>query len=515
MTLSSSEVEAVLRLPRAEKEKLLPDIEARARARAAKAEEARRAGFAASIAQVRERCRTLAGFVREAWHVLEPDAPLIWNWHLDALCMHLEAITFGQITRLLANVPPGSSKSMIVSVMWQAWEWGPCGLSSLRYLTTSFNEIPVKRDTRKTRDLIASEWYQSLWPEIALSRSGETSFANTNTGTREGVPFGSLTSQRGDRLIIDDPHSTETAESPSDREKTTRRFREGAQNRLNDQTKSAIVVIMQRLHENDISGVIENLGMDYVRLILPMEFEVARRCRTSIGFVDPRTQEGELLDPVRFPREAVEKLKRDMGSYAYAGQYQQRPAPREGGMFKRSWFEIVDEIPVAATRKVRAWDLGATEGGGDPTVGLKASRTPSGMFYVEDVRREQAGPAGVERLIVSTASQDGTGVTIRLPQDPGAAGKAYAATLVTKLAGYPVKVVAPTGAKETRATPAAAQAEAGNIKLLRGPWNEAFLDEICAFPSAAHDDQVDTLADAINELALAPPAARRVNVAFG
>ena len=128
------------------------------------------------------------------------------------------------------------------------------------------------------------------------------------------------------------------------------------------------------------------------------------------------------------------------------------------------------------------------------------------MFYIEDVRHERLGPAGVERLIVNTASQDGTACTIRLPQDPGAAGKAYAATLITKLAGYPVKAIAPTGDKATRATPAAAQAEAGNIKILRGPWNDAFLDEVCAFPSAAHDDQVDALADAINELALGPPA---------
>src|ERR1700746_1134533 len=157
-------------------------------------------------------CKSLAGFVREAWHVLEPNATYVHNWHIDAICQHLEAVTDGRINRLLITVPPGSMKSLLVSVFWPAWEWGPKGLRSMRYLATAFNDGPVTRDTRKTRDLILSEWYQSLWPEVQLSRAGETSFGDTSTGTREGVPFGSLTSQRGDRLVIDDPHSVETAE---------------------------------------------------------------------------------------------------------------------------------------------------------------------------------------------------------------------------------------------------------------------------------------------------------------
>jgi hypothetical protein len=174
--------------------------------------------------------------------------------------------------------------------------------------------------------------------DVVLTRTGETSFANSSTGTREGVAFGSLTSQRGDRLIIDDPHSTETAESEAERTATTRKFREGATNRLNDQDKSAIVVVMQRLHEEDISGVIEKFAMGYVHLMLPMEYEPERARENAIGFADPRGDDGELLDPERFPRHVVEGLKRDMGSYAFAGQYQQRPTAREGGLFKRSWF---------------------------------------------------------------------------------------------------------------------------------------------------------------------------------
>ena len=506
--LSQSELERLRTLPIEQRREALALLEIKAEKLRAADAAAKAKALRESAEQIRARCQTLAGFVREAWPILEPNAPLIWNWHLDALCSHLEAVSDGRITRLLVNVPPGTSKSLVVAVMLQAWEWGPKGKASMRYLTTSFNDGPVKRDTRKTRDLIQSDWYRALWPEVVLSRSGETSFANTSTGTREGVAFGSLTSQRADRLLIDDPHSTESAESDADRTTTTRRFREGAQNRLNDQAKSAIIVIMQRLHEKDVSGVIKALSMGYTHLCLPMEFEPDRRCETEIGFKDPRTYEGELLDPVRFPRDVVEKLKRDMGSYAYAGQYQQRPSPREGGMFKRHWFEIVDAIPATAVKQIRCWDLGATEGGGDPTAGVKARRSPEGLFYIEDVVREQAGPAEVERLIKATAARDGVSCPIRIPQDPGAAGKAYAATLIRQLAGYAIRAATVTGDKATRATPASAQAEAGNIKLLRGPWNEAFLNEVTSFPSGSHDDQVDALSDCITELSLAPLAAK-------
>jgi predicted phage terminase large subunit-like protein len=479
-------------------------LDERARREKAQREEQERREFESNLETIRKRCATLAGFVREAWHVLEPEAKYVHNWHIDAICQHLEAVTDGRINRLLVNVPPGSSKSLIVSVMWPAWEWGPCGRRSLRYLATAFNEGPVKRDTRKSRDLIASEWYGRLWPDVRLTRTAETSFANASTGTREGVPFGSLTSQRGDRLIIDDPHSTETAESDTERLNTTRKFREGAVNRLNDQEKSAIVVIMQRLHEQDISGVITSLGMDYVHLMLPMEFDPSRACETAIGFRDPRTDDGQLLDPSRFPRATVDKLERDMGSYAYSGQYQQSPTPRSGGMFQRGDFGIVDAVP-AGGRRVRAWDFAASQQkpGKQPdwTVGIRMLLVKD-TFYIEDVLRGRWSASDVETRLKNTASQDGQGITIRMPQDPGAAGKADSETKIKLLKGYPVIVKPISGDKATRARPASAQAEAGNVKLVRGAWNDTFLSEICSFPNGTFDDQLDAFADALNELAL-------------
>lgn len=468
--------------------------------------EAERERVARDAEKIRAACRTLAGFVREAWPVLHPGTPYIHGWHIDAICAHLEAITDGRINRLLINVPPGTMKSLLVSVFWPAWEW--TFRPELQYLTTSYSEAYVKRDSRRMRDLVSSEWYQALWP-LSLPRTAEISFENSRRGFREGKPFASLTGGRGDRVIIDDPHSTETAESEADRNTAIRVFRESVPTRLNDPERSAIIVIMQRLHEEDVSGQILKLGLGYEHLMLPMEFEPERRCRTSIGFEDPRTEEGELLFPERFPRHVVERDKVPMGSYAVAGQFQQRPAPRSGGMFHRGDFEIVDAVPAGA-RRCRAWDFAATvpKAGKQPdwTVGLRMAYV-GGIFYVEDVRRDRWSPGDVEKNLRATASQDGTGVRIRIPEDPGAAGKADAATKVKLLAGYDVTVVRPTGDKATRAKPASAQAEAGNVKLVRGAWNEAFLDEVCSFPNGHHDDQVDAFADALNELALTPDTA--------
>lgn len=467
---------------------------------AIRAERARREAGA-----VRTRCATLAGFVREAWPVLEPTQPYVHGWHIDAIAEHLTAITEGQINRLLINVPPGTMKSLLAGVLWPAWEWGPRGLPAMRCLGSSYSEDYAKRDTRRMRDLVASDWYRALWPEVELTRAGETEFANSATGFRKGVPFSRLTGGRGDRVIIDDPHSVDGADSEAERSATVRTFRESVPTRLNHPEKSAIVVIMQRLHADDVSGTILSLKLGYEHLMLPMEFEPERRCVTGIGFADPRRHEGELLFPERFPRAVVERDKLPMGAYAVAGQFQQRPAPRSGGLFQRSDFEVVDALPARVTRRVRAWDFAASElrPGRRPdwTVGLKMALA-GGSFYIEDVVRGQWKPAEVERVLANTASQDGPTVAIRIPEDPGAAGKADALTKLKLLRGYPAKAVRPTGEKPLRARPAAAQAEAGNVKLLRGAWNEAFLEEIATFPAGSHDDQVDTLADALNELAL-------------
>lgn len=451
-------------------------------------------------ASIRARCRSFSGFVKEAWPVIEPGTKLRWNWHMEAMCQHLEAITLGRLSPwLIINVPPGSSKSTVVSVLWQAWEWGPCGLRHHRFVSTSFEEGNVKRDTRKTRNLIASDWFQTLWPEVRLTRAAELSFENDGTGTREGVTFAAVTGKRGDRVVIDDPHSLRGAESDAERSRATREFLEGGLNRTNDAESSAMVIVMQRLHEADLTGVLLARDLGFVHLCIPMEFEPERACATPIGWRDPRKEDGELMDPARFPRSAVERQKK-AGEYSWAGQYQQRPSPRGGGMFKRGWFRIIKAAPAKCTW-VRGWDLAATKSTGAAyTAGVRMGRTPDGQYVIDHVVRTQGTAADVERLLVNTARQDGRDVRGSIPQDPGQAGKAQVQYLIRQLAGYAYTASTETGDKETRAEPFAAQAEVGNVMIVEGSWNEAFLEELEGFPSAKFKDQVDAASRAFNEL---------------
>lgn len=451
------------------------------------------------MVKIRARCRSFKQFVREAWHVLEPTNKLKWSWHLDAMCDHLEAITYGRMTPwLIINVPPGSSKSMIVSVLWQAWEWGPCGLRSKRFLTTSFEEGNVKRDTRKTRDLISSEWYQTLWPEVKLVRTAELSFANSDTGTREGVPFHSVMGKRGDTLVIDDPHSLKGAESEIQRNESTRLFLEGGLNRLNDQMTSAIVIVMQRVHETDLTGVLLAHNLGFVHLMIPMEFEPERRCSTPIDWTDPRSYDGELMDPVRMPREAVDKLK-GVSDYSWAGQYQQRPAPREGGLFKVDKIEIRDRAPAGGTL-VRGWDLAGSKRKTSPyTVGVLMKRH-RGVVYVLDVVRIRGTPHEVEELIERIGFEDGIDVLQAHPQDPGQAGLAQKMRIAELLSGLTFRITIESGKKEDRAGPYASQVEAGAVVLVKGVWNGPYIEEMRGFPSGTYKDQVDASSRAYSEI---------------
>jgi predicted phage terminase large subunit-like protein len=465
---------------------------------------------------IRARCKSLYAFVQEFWSVLEPETPFLGGWALKAMCDHLEAVTRGDIQYLLITVPPGMMKSLLVAVFWPAWEWGPAGRPTLRYLTTSFSRPNVIRDNTKMRKLVESEKYQRLWGDKVrpTAKWGEEKFENSATGNREGRAFDSMTGGRGDRVIIDDPHSVKMGESDVQRARVITTFREAIPDRLNDLKRSAIVVIMQRLHAGDVAGTILKLGLPYVHLNLPMEYEPEQHCSAHIGgrlfFTDPRTRPGELLFPERFPRAEVEALKRVKGSYAWAGQYQQRPTAREGGLFKRHWFEgkIIsrDRLPAHVRRRVRSWDFAASEAtpGTSPdwTVGVRMSRDGPD-FYIEHVVRLQATAGVVQRTVKATADVDPTGTVVRIPQDPSQAGKGQVQSYVKALAGYAIRAVLTSGRgdKVARAEPMAIQAEFGHIYLVEAAWNEEFLDEITAFPTGANDDQVDAASDGFDELA--------------
>jgi len=450
----------------------------------------------------REYCRRRLGhFIRRAWHVLEPGQPYVHGWHLDALCEHLEAVTSGQITRLLINIPPGTMKSMASAVFWPAWEWGPIGMPHVRMIGASHEEGLATRDNMKMRRLVQSEWFQSLWPTALVGdQNQKTYFENEATGWRQSCPVRSMTGRRGDRVLWDDPHSVEDSHSDAKLEEANRVFRETLPTRLNNPDRSAIIVVMQRLSERDISGEILSKGLGYEHLCLPMEWEAPRKA-TSIGFVDPRTEVGELLFPERFPREVIDRDKKVMGDYAVAGQLQQRPAPAKGGEFRPDMLGVVDAIPSGVVQWCRGWDLAATEGAGDYTVGARLGRLQDGRFIVASVVREQFATHKRDALIKATADSDGMGQVVQsLPQDPGQAGKGQVLAFAALLLGHALHNSPETGDKVVRARPFASQVNAGNVVMLRAPWNDAFREELRTFPAGLHDDQVDAASRAFQGL---------------
>jgi predicted phage terminase large subunit-like protein len=296
---------------------------------------------------------SLAAFVKAAWHVIEPESPYVHGWHIDFICEHLEAITRGETkddgsfyNRLLVNVPPGTMKSLLIGVFWPAWEWGPKNMPSMRYVCASHSLDLALRDSLRMRRLISDEWYQGHWGDrvkLVGDQNAKGKFETTATGSRQACAFTGITGYRGDRIIIDDPHSVDDANSDAKRKTTTDLFKEAVTSRLNNPEKSAIVVVMQRLHEQDVSGIIlEAGGMGYDHIMLPMRFDPLRAYPTMLGYVDPREEDGELLFPDRFPEAVVDRDEAAMGPYATAGQYAQSPEPRGGGIVQDSWWQLWD-----------------------------------------------------------------------------------------------------------------------------------------------------------------------------
>jgi predicted phage terminase large subunit-like protein len=269
-----------------------------------------------------------------------------------------------------------------------------------------------------------------------------------------------------------------------------------------------MIIIMQRLHQDDPTGHLLARNVDGIRHIcLPGECEGA--------FVSPDELRGRyvdgLLDPDRLGAKVLESLKTALGSYGYAGQILQSPQPRQGAMFQREWFEVVEAAP-AEGEVIRGWDLAASKDKGHWTAGCRMRRTPRKMIYIEHVTRLRGSPLDVEHALLNSATQDGKSVKISIPQDPGQAPKSQIQAFAAVLEGYNARFSLESGSKETRAESLSAQAEAGNVKIVRGPWNDAFLDEICIFPNGTFDDQVDAASRAYAELTKkkrrrAPPVA--------
>lgn len=449
--------------------------------------------------------RSLYEFVRQAWPVIEPVTPFAPGWHIEAICAHLEAVSGGRVKNLAITVPPGCTKSLTVCVFWPAWEW--LHRPARRWLFASYSGNLVLRDAVRSRRLIDSPWYQSLWGgryQLTSDQNVKSRYENDKTGVRISTSVGGgATGEKGDILVVDDPHNVKEVESDAIRRATLEWWDQAFYNRVNDYKTGSRVVIAQRTHFQDLIGHIID-GGEFEHLNIPEEYDPESKSRTSLGWEDPRREPGEWMRPDRFSEDEARSERERLGSFGYAAQHQQRPLPRSGGMFKREWFAVVDAAPKQA-RRVRYWDKAGTEGGGDYSAGVMMARSDDGIFYVEDVVRGQWSSRQRNEVMQQTAEMDAAAhgrVTVWVEQEPGSGGKESAEFTVRQLAGHDVHAERATGEKAARAQPLSAQCEAGNVRLVRGAWNRAYVDELCVFPMGKHDDQVDASSGAFNKLAL-------------
>jgi predicted phage terminase large subunit-like protein len=523
-------------------------------------------GALAALAQV-EGEGSLRDYIPLVWDVIEPSTRLVQGWCLDAICDHLEAVTRGDIKRLVMNVPPGCMKSLTTEVLWPTWEWGPMNMPETRYVCSSYSDKLTIRDNLRSRRIIQSDAYQAMWGDrfqLTKDQNAKVKFENDQTGFKLATSVGGLgTGERGHRFVIDDPHNVQEGESVKKRESALYWFANVVPSRIIEAETSAIIVIMQRVHDSDVTGLILKEELGYEWLCLPMEYEERHRCFTSVPrgtnepervtrFIregepiprwltesevaeeldvgappgwepdyrimwsqDRRDVEGDLLWPDRFSEHHIEQeLKPQLrswgGTYAEAGQLQQRPAPREGGMMKRADFQFVDTIPKGG-RWVRGWDFAAsTSARAKFSVGLKMGLV-EGKVFIEDVQRKKATPGQLEAMIVMCAEMDGRDCEQDMPQDPGQAGKYQKAGLSKILHGCNFHFSPETGSKPERAKGFAAQVEGHNVYLLRAPWNDTFINEACLFPNGEYSDQVDGCSRAYGRLLMG--RRRRIGVA--
>lgn len=460
------------------------------------------AGHAAAVLNKLTSEDSLINFSEVVWPIIEPGRPFVRGWAIEAICEHLEAVTRGDIRKLLINVPPGLMKSLSTNVLWPAWEWGPQNRPDLRYIGASYSQDLTIRDNRRCKQIIQSPLYQALWGDrfsLAGDQNAKVRYDTSKRGFKIATSVGGLsTGERGDRFIIDDPHNVKTAESETKLEEIAQWLTEVVPTRVNDIDLSAFIVIMQRVHERDASGLILAQELGYEHLELPMEYEPSRKCYTSIGFEDPRTEEGELLFPERFGLKGVADLKKTLsawgGQYAVSGQLQQRPTPRGGGMFKVDKEEVMRralDVAPKGGRPVRGWDIAGSTRKKSPFTASVRMKIVRDTIYIEDVTRERKEIEEAEQHIVDTATEDRVTVDQDLPQDPGQSGKSQKRALSKRLGGLSFSFSPETGSKEDRAIPFASQWNAGNVVIIKGPWNDAFLAELSSFPRGEFKDQVD------------------------
>jgi predicted phage terminase large subunit-like protein len=465
--------------------------------------------------------RRLSEFVRQAWPSLEPAIPYIHGWHIDAVCEHLEAITNGQLRNLIINMPPGHMKSLLVSVCWPVWWW--LRAPHKRFLFASYGEHLSIRDSVRCRRLIESPWFQENYGHIfglTGDQNSKLKFDTDKTGYRIATSTGGRgTGERADVIAADDPHNVIESESDAVRQGVLDWWDGSMSTRDNDPKTCARLVIMQRVHEKDLSGHLLAYG-GYEHLCLPAEYEPGRRSVTVLGNYEKRTEAGELLHPERFGRSEIEAMKVPLARFinGVAGQLQQRPAPSEGGLVKRVWWrywqpEGMDLGPVEVEgvkidpvtlpdefeRQFDSWDATFKDAkDSDYVVGGEWARVGADIYLLDRVRDRMDFTKTLSA--VRSMRYRWKRSTATLIEDT-ANGPAIVNTLQHEIMGVlPVKV---KGSKDARLQSVLPIIAAGNVHLPHPdlyPWVREYIDWMAVFPNGEFDDDVDMTSQALQAM---------------
>ncbi len=473
---------------------------------------------------IAEHCRRdFFVFVQEFWDIVIPDEP-VWNWHISYLCSVLQ-LTFNQVVLnepkehdIIINIPPGTTKSTIVTIMFPAWCWiarNPkyskkddqtvIGYklkefgSHLRFITGSYSSSLSLEHADLSRDIIRSDRYMRFFPGVKIRRDKElkSNFKNNKGGTRYSCSVGgAVTGVHGHIILIDDPLNPKKSVSDKERITANEWMDQTLSTRKVNKEVTVTILIMQRLHEDDCTGHLLNKEGKKVKLIrLPGE------CSDEVEPTDLKKHyKNGLLDPKRMGASVLTDLKVDLGQYGYAGQVEQRPVPAAGGMFQADEFKIVTSISGKKIKTVRYWDKAATADDGCFSVGVLMSKLTTGQFLISDVVRGQWSSNVRENYIKQTANIDGKVPQIWVEQEPGSGGKESAESTIRNLAGFTIRAHRPSGDKVFRADPYSVQVNAGNVLLMRGDWNRAFIEEHRYFPMGKFKDQIDASAGAFSRL---------------
>jgi predicted phage terminase large subunit-like protein len=479
--------------------------------------------------------RSLPAFLRRAWPYFD-SSTFVPGWHLDAIAEHLQAVTDGRIKRLVINIPPRFGKTNLVAIAWPVWTWilatdpdFPLHGPGVRFLCASYGANKAEGDGVTARRLIGTEWFQERWGQrvvIAKDRDNQSQYDTLAGGSRISTGIPESLGKGGAIRLIDDPHKTDEVESDLVRSAVIRAYDEVWRTRSNDPVFGAEVIVMQRLNEGDLSGhLLEENDPNLVHLMLPLEYDSRRHCHTGLGFDDPRRVDGELLWPERFNSGWAAKQRRLVGPHAWAGQYQQIPTMRGGGIVLREWwlawppvgqedswerdfqegqrtvrrviYPSLDYVLVAADtayteKEENDWSACTVWG-----VFQDTARNPK-IILLEAWRERMEMRALVLKLLDTARRRKADGVLI----ESKASGLSVMQEMrrLMRAEEFTIFADVPKGDKIARLHAASPAFSAGLIYAPTRKWADMVIDEVATFPRSRWKDLTDTVSAAVKKL---------------